>query len=235
MSKSERAVIQGESIINDGAPVVVNSSVGQFIQSNKARVEVPVYVHFSFKRPKGAKYGLFAVAMYADKEYKRLMGSETRAFKLWVADGGQYATAIQALEHALYSIWRVQKQMMENKVNKVYLVTDNSILANWVLEPHKNKKYADIMDRAIRHYLPGMAKEIMLPIGLVDVVDAEKAYKFCRADLVINKEFLRAQGLKEKGVHKTRNVIEVEDRRSILDIVQEDSIEIKGADDIYDI
>ena len=76
--------------------------------------------------------------------------------------------------------------MRANGIDKVMLVTDNSTLAGWIENPKKNKAYVEYMNRAVEHYRAGANKEITLGIGLCEVRDYEKSYKFCREDKVIN-------------------------------------------------
>lgn len=143
-----------------------------------------VYCHFSFKRPKGKDYGLFAVAFYNDFEGKSLTAQVTRRFPLW--KNHQFVTAIQSYEHALYSIFVWQGIMRSKGITSVMLVTDNSTLAGWIENPKKNKKYTEYMNRAVEQYRTGAPKEITLSIGLCEVRDYEKSYKFCRDELVVD-------------------------------------------------
>lgn len=143
-----------------------------------------VYCHFSFKRPKGKDYGLFAVAFYTDFEGKSLTAQATRKFKLW--QDHQFITAIQAYEHALYSIYTWQGLMKSKGITNVMIVTDNSTLAGWIENPRKNKAYTGFMNRAVEQYRAGAPKEITISIGLCEVRDYEKSYKFCKEEKVIN-------------------------------------------------
>lgn len=157
-----------------------------------------VYCHFSFKRPKGKDYGLFAVAFYNDVEGKQLTAQATRRLKLW--QNHQWITSIQAYEHALYSIYTWQGLMRSHDITNVLLVTDNSTLAGWIENPKKNKHYTDWMNKAVEQYRAGAPKEITLNIGLCDVREYEKSYKFCREDKVINDE--PPTVIKNKGTGK---------------------------------
>lgn len=143
-----------------------------------------VYCHFSFKRPKNKDYGIFAVAFYLDAEGKILTAQATRKFPLW--KDHQFVTAIQAYEHALYSIYTWQGIMRSKGINTVMLVTDNSTLAGWIENPKKNKAYTEYMNRAVEQYRAGAPKEINMSVGLCEVRDYEKSYKFCREDKIIN-------------------------------------------------
>lgn len=145
-----------------------------------------VYCHFSFKRPKGKDYGLFAVAIYSDSEGKKLLTHATRRIKLW--QNHQFITAIQSYEHALFSIYNWQGLMRASGITHVLLVTDNSTLAGWIENPKKNKAYTEWMNKAVEQYRSGAPKEITLGIGLCDVRDYEKSYKYCKEDKVINDE-----------------------------------------------
>ena len=145
----------------------------------------PVYCHFSFRRPKGDKVGIFATCLYADEAGRVSIARKVREFPLW--ENQQHVTAIQAYEHALLSIWEWQGKLLSHGVTDVILVTDNSILAGWIEEPKKNKEYTQWMQKAIASYRTGGAKEIMLNIALSEPRDSEKSYKYCRPELVENR------------------------------------------------
>lgn len=144
-----------------------------------------VFCHFSFRRPRGKDYGIFAAALYADSEGKIFVDKKVRAYKLW--QNHQHITAIQAYEHAMKSIWEWQSILIEHNVTNVLLVTDNSILAGWIADPKKNKVYTPYMNKANNLYKIGGAKEIVLSVGLCEPRDAEKSHKFCKEELVTNK------------------------------------------------
>lgn len=157
----------------------------EILNNNKMNTIDTVYCHFSFRRPRGKKYGLFAVAIYWDKRGKKLAAQATRRYELW--EDQQFITAIQSYEHALYSIYTWQGIMHSKGISNVMLVTDNSTLAGWIEDPKKNKHYSDYMERAVKEYRVGAPKEITLSIGLCDVLDYEKSYKYCKEDKVINQ------------------------------------------------
>lgn len=143
-----------------------------------------IYCHFSFKRPKGGGFGLFAVAFYSDFEGKKLIYHITRKFPLWL--NHQFVSAIQAYEHALYTIYLNQGLIKSAGISTIMLVTDNSTLAGWIQDPKKNKKYTEYMDKAVYQYRAGAPKEITIGIGLCDVRDYEKSYKYCKEEFVEN-------------------------------------------------
>jgi hypothetical protein len=143
-----------------------------------------VYCHFSFRRPKGKSYGLFAVAFYYDFEGKKLGAQITRRLPLW--ENHQFVTAIQAYEHALYSIYSWQGIMRSKGIKNVMLVTDNTTLAGWIENPSKNKDYKDYMERAVSQFRAGAPKEITMGLGLCEVRNYEKSYKFCKEEFVKN-------------------------------------------------
>ena len=183
-----------------------NSSTGQ-----------TVYCHFSFRRPKGKNYGLFAVAFYWDYEGKKLTAQATRRLPLW--EDHQFITAVQSYEHALYSIYTWQGVMKSKGISNVMLVTDNSTLAGWIENPKKNKRYTDYMNKAVAQYKAGASKEIELSIGLCEVRNYEKSYKFCKEDKVIND----AQTIKK--VDNGKKVIDLQSSnlqyKTILEIEKE--------------
>ena len=143
-----------------------------------------IYCHFSFKRPKDKDYGLFAVALYADFEGKKLIGHITKRKPLW--EDHQFVTAIQAYSIALDAIFRCQGKLIDLGVSQVMLVTDNSTLEGWIVNPKKNKNYTAYMDRAVEPYRLGAPKEIVLGIGLCEARKSEKSYKYCKEELVCN-------------------------------------------------
>lgn len=175
-----------------------------------------VYCHFSFRRPKGKPFGIFAAALFADPEGKVLIAAKTRAYLLWYNQ--QYVTAIQAYEHALYCIWEWQHKLKQHGVTDVLLVTDNSALAGWIANPNKNKKYAGWMHKANSQYKVGGPKEIILNVGLCEPRVYEKSYKYCTLDKVCNKIPEGKSGV--KGYK-----LDVREYKSVLDIINEDKPE----------
>lgn len=67
------------------------------------------------------------------------------------------------------------------------LVTDNSTLAGWIVDPTKNKHYTATMNRAVEPYRIGAPKEIVLGIGLCEARKSEKSYKYCKEELAVNE------------------------------------------------
>ena len=192
-----------------------------------------VYCHFSFRRPKGKDYGIFAVALYADEEGKILIAQKTRAIKLW--KNHQHITAIQAYENAMYTIWEWQYNLKNYNVTNVLLVTDNSTLAGWIIDPKKNKKYTDIMLKATYPYKVGSPREIGIAIGLCEPRDYEKSHKFCREELVVNKSVMNDTGTNDnsnfnKSVHNNFGIETSDGIKTALDIVMENE-----PDGLYDI
>jgi hypothetical protein len=143
-----------------------------------------VYCHFSFRRPKNKSYGLFAVAFYLDFEGKKLCTYVTRRLPLW--ENHQFITAVQAYEHALYTIYTFQGKMRAAGIKNVMLVTDNTTLAGWIENPSKNRHYKEYMEKAVSQFRAGAPKEITMGLGLCEVRDYEKSYKFCKEEFVKN-------------------------------------------------
>lgn len=175
-----------------------------------------IYCHFSFKRPRGEGCGIFAVAFYSDFEGKKIITKKVRKFDLW--QDHQFVTAIQSYEHALMTISELQGQMREAGINQVMLVTDNSTLAGWIEFPKKNKTYAGFMERAVKPYRAGAFKEIVIGVGLCEPRNAEKSYKFCKEEFVMNNYV--PEGKKEKS--SVGYKLSLTEYRSILDIIAED-------------
>lgn len=194
-------------------------------QENQNRGKV-VYCHFSFKRPKGKSFGIFAVAVYRDFAGKKLIVAKTRKYKLW--DDHQFITAIQAYKHALLSIYEWQGMMFEAGIRQVMLVTDNSTLAGWIENPKKNKNYEPYMNRAVKMFKVGSPKEIVIGIGLCEPRDAEKSYKYCKEERV-EKDYVPEEDKKD-GMYK----LKVDGYKSALDIINDDiSVpETKGINEV---
>lgn len=174
-----------------------------------------VWVHFSFRRPKHKKYGIFAVAMYGDEEGRHFLGSTTRAFKLWKDQ--QYVTAIQSYEHALYCIWEDQSKMERANVDNIILMTDNSTLAKWIEDNNKRPDYAPYMKRAVEQYQVGGNKQIYVNIALHEPLKSEKSHKFCREELIQNKRPVATAP--------------TERLKSIDEIIAEDRVTYSGIED----
>lgn len=196
------------------------------MNSSKKR-SYTIYCHFSFKRPKGKQYGIFATAFYSDFEGKKLIKSTVRKYDLW--ENQQFITAIQSYEHALMTIYENQGLMKSANINQIMLVTDNSTLAGWIVNPKKNKAYAEYMERAVKPYRVGSYKEIVLGIGICEPRKSEKSYKFCREELVENtyiekckKEENRTDSEEVQSDIKKYHVINIGEHRSIIDILSED-------------
>ena len=184
---------------------------------NAKKPSITVYCHFSFKRPKGENYGLFSVAFYSDFPGKKLITYSVRKYDLW--ENQQFITAIQSYENALNLIYEYQGQMKENNINQVMLVTDNSTLAGWIINPKKNKDYTKYMERAVQAYRSGAGKEIVIGVGLCEPRNAEKSYKYCKEENV--------QNVYKPSSESTKSVsykipIDGTNYKSITDIIQED-------------
>lgn len=186
-----------------------------------SRESKQVFCHFSFKRPKGSDYGLFAVAFYRDFDGKQLILHRTRRYKLW--ENHQFITAIQSYQNALQNIYEYQGMMKAANINQVYLVTDNSILAGWIENPKKNKQYQSYMEKAVEPYSTGSYKEIVLGVGLCDTRKSEKAYKYCKEEFLeeTNEKFIEA----DNGENK---IVLGEEYKSVLDIIEEGKPKISG-------
>lgn len=174
--------------------------VGNQIKNNPTTV----YCHFSFKRPnKGADgYGLFAVAFYRDAEGKKVICHSTKQMNLW--ENHQFITAIQSYENVLRVISDMQGDMIKNGIRRVILVTDNSTLAGWIMNPKKNKAYTAYMNRALEKYRAGSPRELLVDVELDEVRDYEKSYKYCKEQYVTKAE--------------DSSVIKKEDGRSAINI-----------------
>lgn len=189
------------------------------------------YCHFSFKRPKGKGYGIFAVALYLDFDGKVLLAKSVTKYKLWKDQ--QFITAIQAYENALYTIHKWQGRLKEKDITHVMLVTDNSTLAGWIENPRKRREYSEYMLSANRNYRAGGSSEIQLEVGLCETRDYEKSYKYCQESMVTGgDESLVRVKLNYDGTMadynidpkaKMRSVVGVKDYASVFDILSSES------------
>lgn len=177
---------------------------------------ITIYCHFSFKRPKGKNYGLFSVAFYQDFPGKMLIHHITRKIDLW--ENQQFVTAIQSYEHALQTIYELQGQMKNHNINQVMLVTDNGTLAGWIMNPKKNKAYTAYMERAVKPYRAGSFKEIVIGIGLCEPRKAEKSYKYCKEEYVVESRVKEDSNNDEAEVYQ----IDPNNYRTIIDDIEED-------------
>ena len=154
-----------------------------------------VYCNFSFRRPKGKDYGLFAVAFYNKQSDRKPTAKITKRIKLW--QGSQYLTAVQSYGFALEMIYEWQGIMKSKGISNVVLVTDNSVIAGWIENHNKNKNYTKYMDSVVSDYRVGGSKEIILNVGIADVCKYEKSYKYCKEEFVVedSKEGIGDSGL----------------------------------------
>lgn len=181
-----------------------------------AKKGTTVYCHFSFKRPnRGVDgYGLFAVAFYRDYEGKKVIYHVTKKLPLW--ENHQFITAIQSYENALRVISETQGAMRHNNINRVMLVTDNSTLAGWIENNKKNKAYTKYMIKAVEQYRSGAPKEILLGIGLCEVRDYEKSYKYCTEQYLSKSEVIetvktdKGRAISESALHGGgKNILQI--------------------------
>lgn len=143
----------------------------------------PVYCHFSFRRPKGKDYGIFACACYGDKEGRKLVAKNTEMHKLWLDH--QHVTAVQSYWFALKCLYDWQDKMIEAGVTNILLVCNNSNLVNAIANPKKSGFVADYLEDVYKHYVNG-DKTFELPVGICEAVTRDGSIRFCREDLVTN-------------------------------------------------
>lgn len=181
------------------------------------------YCHFSFRRPRGDNYGIFAACIYADEAGKRLVCRKVREYPLWMDH--QHVTAIQAYEHAMRCVWEWQGQLMAHKVTDIVLVTDNSILAGWILDHKKNKEFTSWLQKAVAPYRTGGARELMVNLGLAEPRASEKSYKYCKPELVENRSERRKSNQRSGRYKLDPSDVHV---TMVADLVQD--LEVKGAE-----
>lgn len=145
-----------------------------------------IYCHFSFRRPKEKNaegkleycdYGIFAVAFYWDTEGTQLITKQVRKLPLW--ENHQFITAIQSYSNALKVISELQGYMIKNGIKLVSLVSDNSTLVGWIVNPNKNKTYTKYMKRAVEDFRFGGKHELVVAVNVLEARKSEKSYKFC--------------------------------------------------------
>lgn len=187
-----------------------------------------VYCHFSFRRPKGEDYGIFAVAMYLDYDGKKYIGHTVKAEKLW--DNHQYITGAQSLRYALQAIFEVQNQLINRGIKNVYLVTDNSTLARWIIDSKKNTMAKVYMPLVWEDYRAHEKKEIVINVGLAKVRKSEKSYKYCKIENVENGLPHKEQVNEGPKVYKLD--VGGKEYKSILDIIEDEKPKIEGVEEM---
>lgn len=145
-----------------------------------------IYCHFSFRRPKerGADgkyeysgYGIFAVAFYWDSEGTKLITKQVRQYPLW--KNHQFISAIQSYSNALKVISELQGYMIKNGIKQVNLVSDNSTLVGWIINPKKNRAYTTYMKKAVEDFRFGGKHELDIAVTVLEARKSEKSYKYC--------------------------------------------------------
>ncbi len=184
-----------------------------------------VYCHFSFRRPRGRGTGIFSAALYTDIEGKCLVDVKVREKQLW--ENHQHITAIQAYENALRCIWEWQPVLIEHGVTNVLLVTDNSVLAGWIEDTRKNREYYNYMNKANSQYRVGAIRELVIGVGLCEPRKAEKSYKYCKDELVTERESVKRVG---KALEHQVNKLSLDgmDYASVLDILDKANPTLDG-------
>lgn len=108
--------------------------------------------------------------------------------------------------------------MKNHNINQVMLVTDNGTLAGWIMNPKKNKAYTAYMERAVKPYRAGSFKEIVIGIGLCEPRKAEKSYKYCKEEYVVESRVKEDSNNDEAEVYQ----IDPNNYRTIIDDIEED-------------
>lgn len=173
-----------------------------------------LYCHFSFRRPKGKEYGIFACAVYIDFEGKKIIARRTKAAKLWVDD--PHITAVQAYSEALKCLYDWQGKILDIGVKQILLVTDNSNLTKWISNPKKYKGMLPWMNKCYEPYHLGN-RGFKLVIGLLAPRNSEKSYKYCKEDLIDNwNEYNNLNN------NSNKTELDIGGLKSIEDILSED-------------
>ena len=161
-----------------------------------------VYLHFSFRKPKDAKYAVFAVACFLDPEFKKLITRYVTSDILWNPDS-QHINSIQSYYKALEYIYNNQGDMLRNGISTVILVSGNSSLVNWILGRGRNTYYNSYVESISEPFRFGAPKEIVVGVGLLEAIDTEKSKKYCKPEYADNlKETLsKLNGNTEKKVY----------------------------------
>jgi hypothetical protein len=160
-----------------------------------------IYCHFSFSRPKGTNSVILAVALYETIYDKKTIYKRVEERELW--ENQQFITAIQSYEFALETIYRIQGELIKKGCRTVMLVTDNSTLVGWILNPKKNRAYTAFMNRAVEKYRVGAVNELEIGVGVLEAVSYEKAHKYCK------REFLAENNVSKVRKQDTHNAIDM--------------------------
>lgn len=180
----------------------------------------PVYCHFSFRRPKGKDYGIFACACYGDKEGKKLVAKNTEMHKLWLDH--QHVTAVQSYWFALKCLYDWQDKMIEAGVTNILLVCNNSNLVNAIANPKKSGFVADYLEDVYKHYVNG-DKTFELPVGICEAVTRDGSIRFCREDLVTNSSDYNVKVTLDNANGVARLEIDDGAFTSIDDVLEQDN------------
>ena len=180
----------------------------------------PVYCHFSFRRPKGKKYGIFACACYGDKDGKKLVAHKTEMYTLWLDH--QHVTAVQSYWFALKCLYDWQDKMIEAGVTNILLVCNNSNLVNLIASSKKNGLVAAYLEDAYMSYMNGN-KIFELPIGICEAVSRDGSIRFCKEELVTNSSDYEVKVTLDESKGVARLDLGESAFTSIDDLLQQDS------------
>lgn len=147
------------------------------------------YVHFAGKLPrKHEDKAIMSVAICTDylgyclvTKKVEVVDAETSNNK-WVD--------IQALDYALNYLFRIQKDLMEQGVSRVFLVTDNPNLYTYLVESPLSKTVKAWLNLIFKNYSVFGPKELKLGVGVCQLCERNRAKTYYFEKFVENPEYL---------------------------------------------
>ena len=175
-----------------------------------------VYLHFAFRRAKSSDKALFSVAIFKEAEGRVLVAAKTVENKIW--DDNPYILAIQSYDTALFWLYRWQNKLLSRGVKNVVLVTNNSILKKWIVNPNRGPRFQRVFRNINSKYCVGGPKELKVGVCVSKEEIDCKAYKFCNRKYLENDKQNEANNL-------------VKEYKSIYQVLEEnDEIVVDGMD-----
>lgn len=159
------------------------------------------YVHFAGKLPR--KYedkAIMSVAICTDylgyclvTKKVEVVDAETSNNK-WID--------IQALDYALNYLFRIQADLMEQGVSRVFLVTDNANVYNYLVDTPLSKTVKEWLNLIYKNYSVFGPKELKLGVGVCQLCERNRAKTYYFEKFVENPEYFEQKPARVASSHK---------------------------------
>lgn len=189
----------------------------------KSKKGLTIYMHFSFKQPKGEKYGIFAQVCYIDRECKKRITYNVTADELWYPND-QHLNAVQSYYKALEFIYQNQANMIKNGIDNVVLVTSSGILTKWILGQGRKSSYTYFLEEVTAPFRFGEPKSLQVGVGIMSPVTTDRVKRYCVPDRASNMQDVLS---KVNSPDNKKYALKAPKKaKSIFDVIEDEEYEI---------